>query len=171
MFETEMRQRVALGILATSTAQRYRQTAREFGMFLSEKAVTRLLDITRPLVESFKVWRSGRILTRKFSREATSISLDAAILHRIFRIAIDAEFLDRNPVRLEGRPGDLPDRGAQPFSAEQLGELKDHAGPDLLTFLLLRWTVFADRMQSHGDGRKSISTAVRSSVSHKNAEN
>jgi integrase len=142
MFETEMRQRAGLGKLATSTAERYRQTAREFGTFLTEKAVTSLSDITRPLVESFKLWRSERIQAKKFSRGATSISLDAAILHRIFRIAIDSEFLDRNPVRMEGRPGDLPDRGAQPFSAEQLAKLKDHAGPDLLIFLLLRWTGF-----------------------------
>jgi integrase len=140
MFETEMRQRIALGKLAASTAERYRQTAREFGTFVGEKGVTNLAEITRSLVESFKVWRSARIRAKKFSRGATSISLDAAILHRIFTVAVECEWIVRNPVRMEGRPGDLPDRGAQPFTAEQLPLLAQHAAPDLLTFLLLRWT-------------------------------
>jgi integrase len=41
---------------------------------------------------------------------------------------------------MEGRPGDIPERGAQPFSATQLDKLKQAAGPDLFIFLLLRWT-------------------------------
>jgi integrase len=140
MFETEMRQRIALGKLATSTAERYRQTAREFGTFVGEKSVTNLSDITRSLVESFKVWRSARIKAKKHSRGATSISLDAAILHRIFAVAVECEWIARNPVRMEGRPGDLPDRGAQPFTAEQQALLQQSAEQGLLTFLLLRWT-------------------------------
>jgi integrase len=46
----------------------------------------------------------------------------------------------KNPVRLEGRPGDQPERGAQPFNAAQLRKLRQSAGVDLLAFLLLRWT-------------------------------
>jgi integrase len=41
---------------------------------------------------------------------------------------------------MEGRPGDIPDRGAQPFSASQLEKVKQAAGPDLFIFLLLRGT-------------------------------
>ncbi len=118
MFEAEMRQRIALDKLATSTAERYRQTAREFGTFVGEKGITNLSDITRSLVETFKVWRSARIKAKKHSRGATSLSLDAAILHRIFAVAVECEWIVRNPVRMEGGPGDLPDRGAQPFTAE-----------------------------------------------------
>jgi integrase len=92
------------------------------------------------LVESFKVWRAARIRTRKFSRGATSLALDAAILHRIFSIGVEYEIVEKNPVRMEGRPGDIPERGAQPFSAVQLDKLKQAAGPDLFMFLLLRWT-------------------------------
>jgi integrase len=46
----------------------------------------------------------------------------------------------KNPVRMEGRPGDDPERGAQPFKAIELKKLRDAAAGDLLAFLLLRWT-------------------------------
>ncbi len=139
-FESELRRRVALDKLRESTAIRYRHTAREFKAFLDERKITLLKDITRPCVESFKVWRAARIRTRNFSRGATSLALDAAILHRIFAIGAEYEILEKNPVRMEGRPGDVPERGAQPFSAAQLENLKKSAGPDLFIFLLLRWT-------------------------------
>ncbi len=139
-FENELHRRVALDKLRESTAERYRFTAREFKRFLEERNISKLQDITKPFVESFKVWRAARIRTRNFSRGATSLALDAAILHRIFAIGVEYEIVEKNPVRMEGRPGDNPERGAQPFSAGQLDKLKQAAGPDLFVFLLLRWT-------------------------------
>ncbi|MHB8499814.1 MAG: tyrosine-type recombinase/integrase [Candidatus Acidiferrales bacterium] len=139
-FENELHRRVALDKLRESTAVRYRHTTREFKLFLEEKKVSKLQEISKPFVESFKVWRAARIRSRNFSRGATSLALDAAILHRIFAIGVEYEILERNPVRMEGRPGDVPERGAQPFSAGQLDKLKEVAGPDLFMFLLLRWT-------------------------------
>jgi integrase len=91
-------------------------------------------------VESFKVWRVERIKTRKHSRGAGSLPLDAAILHRAFSFAIENEMIEKNPVRLEGRPGENPEGGAEPFSADELSLLRKHAELDLLAFLLLRWT-------------------------------
>jgi integrase len=139
-FEREMEHRISLHKFRESTRNRYRQTAREFEAFLSHCHVSRLCDITRPMLESFKVWRAERIRAKKHSRGATSIALDAAILHRIFALAVEWEMIQRNPVRMEGRPGDNPERGAQPFEAEQLAKMRQHAGPDLLAFLILRWT-------------------------------
>jgi integrase len=139
-FENELRRRIALDKLAESTAQRYGHTVREFKTFLEERKITLLRDITKPLVESFKVWRAGRIKSRNFSRGGTSLALDAAILHRVFAVGVEYEILEKNPVRMEGRPGDNPERGAQPFSAAQLEKLKEAAGSDLFIFLLLRWT-------------------------------
>jgi integrase/recombinase XerD len=52
----------------------------------------------------------------------------------------ELELLKTNPVRMEGRPGDQPESGAQPFTADQLSKLRNAAGSDLLAFLLLRWT-------------------------------
>ena len=110
-FENELHRRVALDKLRESTAVRYRHTAREFKAFLNERKITLLKEITKPFVESFKVWRAVRIRTRNFSRGATSLALDAAILHRIFAIGVEYEILEKNPVRMEGRPGDVPERG------------------------------------------------------------
>jgi len=46
----------------------------------------------------------------------------------------------KNPVRLEGRPGDSAERGAQPFTGDQLTKLRQAANEDLLAYRLLRWT-------------------------------
>jgi integrase len=96
--------------------------------------------MTRPFVEEFKVWRVARIKARKESRGATGLILDVAILHRVFAFAEEREMIARNPVLFEGRPGDSPTRGAQPFSAHQLSAMQKHANQDLLAFLLFRWT-------------------------------
>jgi integrase/recombinase XerD len=41
---------------------------------------------------------------------------------------------------MEGRPGDNPQGGAEPFTAEELEKLRENAADDLLPLLLLRWT-------------------------------
>src|SRR5580704_3999317 len=71
---------------------------------------------------------------------ATSLALDLAILHRAFAFALENEMILKNPVRMEGRPGENPEHGAEPFTSSELVSLRESAGPDLLTFLLLRWT-------------------------------
>jgi integrase len=133
-------QQVILGKMRDSTKTRYAQTVASFGEFLKLHGITELQHITRATVEDFKAWRLKRVLEKKFSRGGRSIALDSAILHRIFAYAIDCELIDRSPVKLDGRPGDDPERGAQPFKAAELTKLRDAAGADLLTFLLLRWT-------------------------------
>jgi len=128
-FDYHMGQRMALGKMASSTVDRYKQTVREFTTFLSEGGITKLADVARPVVEAFKVWRVARIRKKKYARGATSISLDAAVLHRIFNHAIETELVIKNPVLMEGKPGAEPTHGAQPFTCD-----------DLLAFLLLRHT-------------------------------
>jgi integrase len=135
-----MSQRVALDKLRDSTRERYTQTCTAFGEFLLGRGITDLDDVTRAAVEDFKAWRLARVLKKKHSRGGRGVVLDVAILHRVFVYAIDCELVVKNPVRLEGRPGDQPERGAQPFTAAQLGKLRQAAGNDALAFLLLRWT-------------------------------
>jgi integrase len=91
-------------------------------------------------VERFKVWRVERINKRKFARGASSLVLDAAILHRVFSFAVENELASKNPVRMEGRPGENPANGAEPFTAGHLSKMREKVGSDLLAFLLLRWT-------------------------------
>jgi integrase len=139
-FKAHMAQRVKLGKLSQNTVDRYNHTLKEFELFLAEQRVSVLRDIRKPFVESFKVWRIERIMSRKHSRGASSLPLDAAILHRAFSFAIENEMIEKNPVRLEGRPGENPEGGAEPFSPNELSLLRKHVEPDLLAFLLLRWT-------------------------------
>jgi integrase len=139
-FSVFREQRVKLGKLAQSTSDRYEGTIREFGDFLAAENVTLLEDINRPLVERFKVWRVEHINKKKHSRGATGLVLDAAILHRVFSFAVENEMVLKNPVRMEGRPGENPSNGAEPFTAAQLSKMREQTGPDLLMFLLLRWT-------------------------------
>jgi integrase len=131
---------VKVGKLAQSTSDRYEVTIRELDEFLAAEKITLLQAISRPLVERFKVWRVERISKKKHSRGATSLALDAAILHRMFSFAVENEMVVKNPVRMEGRPGENPQNGAEPFTAAQLSKMREQAGPDLLMFLLLRWT-------------------------------
>jgi integrase len=139
-FEAEIRQRILLGKLANSTWERYQQTVRVFGTFLEESGVSKLPEMNRPIIEKFKVWRLAKIQEKKFSRGGRSLALDVAILHHVFRVAVECEMIAKNPVRLEGRPGDSAEHGAQPFSGDQLTRLRQAANEDLLAYLLLRWT-------------------------------
>ena len=109
---------------------------------MREQQLTVLTEITKPVVERFKAWRFQRIKKRKFSRGATGLVLDTAILHRVFSHAVESELIAKNPVKMEGRPGENPEHGAEPFTADDLFQLREHAGDDLLIFLLLRWTGF-----------------------------
>ncbi len=66
--------------------------------------------------------------------------LDGAILHRIFSFAVENEMIAKNPVRLEGRPGANPMRGAEPVTrGNNSRSFDDTQVADLLAFLLLRW--------------------------------
>jgi integrase len=139
-FSSWMSQRVALDKLRDSTCDRYTQTSAAFGEFLKARGIIDLAEITRAVVEDFKAWRLARVLTKKHSRGGRGVVLDAAILHRIFGYALECELILKNPVRMEGRPGDQPEHGAQPFKASELAKLRQAAGADMLAFLLLRWT-------------------------------
>jgi integrase len=143
LFSKEAGQRIAIGNFRATTWARYQQTFKTFGLFLSEQGIQDLTQITRPVVESFKVWRLRKIREKKFSRGGRGLTLDVAILHCISAYAVnDCEFVVRNPVQLEGRPGDDPVHGAQPFNAEQLGRMRQAASQGLLSFLVLRHTGF-----------------------------
>jgi integrase len=132
--------RVALDKMRASTRERYAQTSKAFSEFLKSRAIADLGEITRAVVEDFKAWQLARVLAKKHSRGGHGVVLDAAILHRIFGYAVECELIAKNPVRLEGRPGDEPERGAQPFKAAELTKLRQGAGADMIAFLLLRWT-------------------------------
>lgn len=135
-FSAEVKRRIVLGKFRESTWTRYQRTLAVFQDFLRERGITTLESISRPMVEDFKAWRASLVSKQKNARGGRGILLDVAILHRVFAYAVlDCELTTRNPVRLEGRPGDNPEGGAQPFKGEELARLREHAGDDLLALL------------------------------------
>ncbi|MGB2643434.1 MAG: tyrosine-type recombinase/integrase [Candidatus Acidiferrum sp.] len=136
-----MDRRVALDKLRDSTRKRYAQTAKSFSDFLETRGITYLDEVTREVVDEFKGWQRARALAKTQSRGGRGFVLDAAVLHGIFAYAVDElDWIVKNPVRMEGRPGDDADRGSQPFKPDELKKLRDAAGVDMLAFLLLRHT-------------------------------
>jgi integrase len=150
VFELEMKRLIANkqrgatseeGIMSESTRDRYRQTIRHFTAFLGNKN-TLLDDIKSSTIELFKVDRARTIDKLKQSRGGSSIALDIAVLHRIFTFGVSKRLMIDKPINLrnESKPGKNPKNGARPFNAEEIANLREHAGQDLFTFLLLRWT-------------------------------
>lgn len=140
MFEAQCLRRIAVGKFRASTFERYKFETREFSEFLKERNIDALEQINGTLVDEFKIWRIERIRARSKFAQAKSIVLSAAILHRVFAFALEKELISKNPVKLEGRPGEETERGSQPFKAAELQKMREHAGPDFLAFALLRWT-------------------------------
>jgi hypothetical protein len=117
-FTMRMSQQRALGKMAESTRQRYEYTLKSFQEFLNLRRLDEIRDLKRPFIESFKVWRRAKIMEKKFSRNGRGLALDIAILHSVFAVAVEDEMILANPVRMEGRPGDNLEVGAQPFDGE-----------------------------------------------------
>jgi integrase len=140
IFKADCKRRIALGKFEASTFERYDFEIREFSDFLTECGIELLATINRSMIEQFKLWRMERIRQRSKLSGAKGLALTAAILHRVFSFAVENEMLVKNPVRLEGRPGEEPERGSQPFKPDELGKLREHAGPYSLVVTLLRWT-------------------------------
>jgi len=150
-FELEMKRLIANknrgasreeGIMAASTSDRYRVTLKHFGTFLREKQIALLDSINSSVVEIFKVEREQKISAMKQSRGGSSIALDIAILHRVFRYAVSKGLMSVNPISLanESKPGKNPKYGARPFTAAELSAMRKEAGTDLFSFIVLRWT-------------------------------
>jgi integrase len=151
LFEAEMERVVANkdrnaqreeGTMAESTRNRYRLTLKAFSAFLAERRIQNLDQITKFIIASYKEHRLKQILALKQSRGGGSVALEVAILHRILAFAIESGLLAVNPITLkhEAKPGKKPVNGARSFTATELAALREHAGQDLFTLLLLRWT-------------------------------
>jgi integrase len=140
-FELEMQSLIDKKMRSANTLDRYRQTFRHFAAHLkSDKAY--LSDITPATVELFKVARHRSIKELKQSRGGSSIALDIAVLHRVFKFAVKKQLMDSNPIDLanENKPGKNPENGARPFTADELTALRKHAGQDTFMLLLLLQT-------------------------------
>jgi integrase len=122
--------------VSPGTQSTYQQTMRRFEYFL-ENPNTLLEDIKPAVIEKYRAERREAL-----KGNGGSIALDIAILHRMFRFAVDREIMAKNPIisKDETKPGENPKTPARPLDADQLQRLRLVAGDDLLVYLLLRWT-------------------------------
>lgn len=141
-FESDRRRLVDLNELASNTFGNYQRTLDEFELFLTEEkpGITMLQNIDESVVEDFKPWRLKRIVTRR-SDGKSALELDLVHLHCVFAYAVKKHFIDNNPVPTTKKPW-AEGGGAQPYSADELRSLIDHAGDYLFIVLWLRWTGF-----------------------------
>jgi integrase len=127
---------IARGKLRGSTWKRYERALKQFGIFLDAEGLFELEAITKPALERFKSWRVQRICESKQSKGGSGLLLELAILHGIFGYALENEMVLRNPVKTEGRAGDN-ERGAQPYSVQELSRMRQVADDDFTAFILL----------------------------------
>ena len=173
IFETEMTRLIANkergasrkeGVMSDDTRTRYRQTICHFTGFIGDGVL--LDDIKPSVIELFKADRYKKIAQLKQSRGGSSVALDIAVLHRVFKFAIKKHLMTQNPIDLscESKPGENPKNGARSFNADELMKLREAAelvnnggelrkpktdlerklreitGGDRFIFLVLRWT-------------------------------
>jgi integrase len=122
--------------VSPGTQKTYQQTMRRFECFL-ENPNTPLDDIKPAVIEKYRAERRAIL-----AGNGGSIALDIAVLHRMFRFAVDREIMAKNPIisKNETKPGENPKTPARPLDADQLQRLRAVAGDDMLAYLLLRWT-------------------------------
>jgi integrase len=112
---------------------------------------TPLVSLDNSTITKFKLARYKAITQLKQARGGSSVALDIAILHGMFRFGISQGVLKKNLIDLskESKPGKNPKNGARPFTADELSKLCNgaiwkHKGQapinDEFMFLLFRWT-------------------------------
>jgi len=112
--------------LSARTEERYGRIVEKFADYLRDRGVSDLHHITRAVIEEFQASRRDR--------------LDVTVLRLLFQFAVERELLDKSPMSAERTRRTATERGAEPFTGEELGKLRASAGEDLPLFLLLRWT-------------------------------
>jgi type 1 fimbriae regulatory protein FimB len=136
-YNAKLAKEFAKGNLRESTRERYLQTLKHFDRYLLEKRITSLPEITKNVIEDWKIHRIEEIKKKPNSRGGTGYVLDVAILRAVFNFAVSEKTVTENPVRSEGKPGARPSNGASPFSPEELIEIMKHAEEDRLAVLVL----------------------------------
>jgi integrase len=139
------------------TRDRYRHVIMHFEAFLGNPDI-KLSTINEALIEMYKVSRYKAIQKLKQARGGSSIALDIAILHGIFRFGVEKQLIARKPIELknETKPGAYPTNPARPYTADELTKLRTAAvvepktdlqkkvhgatGGDLFVLLVMRWT-------------------------------
>ena len=131
-YTDRLRLEVKKGNLAESSVNRYLRTFREFDAFLKAKNIVSLKDITFRVMEAFKEHRIDDGAPNAFV-------CDIKNLNPVFEYALRQDLISKNPVEYESPKGDA-ERGAQPFSTEELTRMQGALNGDALMFWMLYQT-------------------------------
>src|ERR1700730_1453670 len=104
-------QRVALDKMRDSTRMRYVQTRGSLGEFLASRGIVTLAELSRAVVEDYKGGDSHASSRRKTHAAAVVSSSMQQSSIASSNVRLECELIAKNPVRLEGRPDDQPERG------------------------------------------------------------
>jgi hypothetical protein len=127
IFEADMARRVERyrqgelkDILAPRTEKHYKEIMDCFEEFLQNEN-TLLTDIRPDVVEKYRAERR-----KKLASNGGSVPGHIAVLHIVFRFAVDREIMPKNPINLknETKPGENPKSPARPLAADELQSLR-----------------------------------------------
>jgi integrase len=143
LYESYRSQQVKTGEIEMNTFDSYCRTLKQFDCFMTEQKIYMLRDIDVALIDRFKAWRAGRIKTirKRTSKGQPALDLEINHLHCVFKFALDRELIKKNPVRFTASHWD-PNRGAQPYSGDDLLAMREHAEHDLFLFVFFKNTGF-----------------------------
>lgn len=136
-YDAHLRKEIAKGNMRDVTRDRYMQTVKLFDGYVKAKQITLLEQITKRVIEDWKLYRIEEIKRKAFSRGGTGYILDTAILRGTFNYALSEKMIMENPVVSEGKPGAKPTNGASPLSSEELPKIFEYAGVDHLAVVVL----------------------------------
>ena len=150
LFESHKKQQLKLGEVSNATFENYQRTLNLFELFLADRKIKMLRDIDKTTLAGFRSWRMDQTKRLNCTGAASSY-LDLCHLHHVFEFACKNELVEKNPVSVPAKRYD-PSAGAQPFSADEIVQLEEHAHQEFGTlfpteniqipFLALRWTGF-----------------------------
>jgi integrase len=140
-FEGDLEERLTVNNISKTTVFGYQRTLGVFERFLTsrDKPVPLVREIDKDIAREFKYHRLRAIQKRRGPNAGTGYRTEVDILHRIFEFGIENNMISENPFQHEPKIID-PLAGAQPFSGPELVQLRQHAGEDLLLFLVFRYT-------------------------------
>jgi integrase len=134
--------RVKAKTLSQGTVDRYKSVIRRFEAFweTQERRLALLRDLQEDAawVRNFKPWCVKEI--EKNGGTGAGLQMDLSTLHTVFQFAIDEGMMSKHPVRVKYKRIENPDRGADPYTVDQLVRLRRHADDDKMVFLVFRHT-------------------------------
>lgn len=128
--------------IAVSTEERYRGATYEFAVWLKERNVRLMDEITPTMIEEYRAYRLAQTLQRKQSRGGQGLDVDVVVLKQIFDLAMELGYSKPNPVKSISRTKVKPSKVPEPFTSEEMALMRIHitTGKGLLAFHLLQYT-------------------------------